>query len=124
MPRVLVVADEPWIRNEVLAALSAPGYELIHEDDPRLAAARAEEEEPDAAVVDLQVGSMGGMAITRSLKALAADNDEAVPVVLLLDRSADAFLAKRAGAGAWVRKPFTAFELRGAIESVTSVESA
>lgn len=122
MPRILVVADEPWIRNEVLAALSAPRYELIHEHDPRLAATRAEEEEPDAAVVDLQVGSMGGMAITRSLKALAADNGEVVPVVLLLDRSADAFLARRAGAGAWVRKPFTAFELRGAIESVTSAE--
>lgn len=120
MPRVLVVADEPWIRNEVLAALSAPGYELIHEEDPRLAVARAEEEQPDAAVVDLQVGSMGGMAITRSLRAAAPVDGGAVPVVLMLDRSADAFLAKRSGAGAWVRKPFTAFELRGAIESLTT----
>jgi AmiR/NasT family two-component response regulator len=38
-----------------------------------------------------------------------------VPVVLLLDRNADAFIAKRAGAAAWVRKPFTAFELRSAV---------
>jgi len=124
MPRVLVVADAQWTISSVRSALSAPGYELSEETDPRLVSGRVSSESPDVAVVDLQVGSMGGMAIIRELK------DDAsiaglphVPVVLLLDRRADAFLAKRAGAEAWVQKPFTAFELRKAVESTITVEA-
>ena len=63
------------------------------------------------AVVDLQVASMGGMAITRSIR----DLDDPVPVVLLLDREADTFLAGRSGATAWVVKPFTSSALRTAV---------
>ena len=67
---------------------------------------------------------MGGMAIIRALKEDAAiEQTAALPVVLLLDRSADAFLAKRAGADAWVQKPFTPFELRNAVESTITVEA-
>ena len=54
---------------------------------------------------------MGGMAITRSIREL----DEPTPVVMLLDREADAFLAGRSGASGWVVKPFSAFALRTAI---------
>lgn len=123
MPRVLVVTDAQWTRTNVHAALSAPGYELLDEDDPRQVTEHISEWEPDAAVVDLQVGSMGGMAITRALKdAASVHGAPEVPVVLLLDRRADSFLAKRAGARAWVQKPFTAFELRDAVESTLKIE--
>jgi DNA-binding response OmpR family regulator len=42
-----------------------------------------------------------------------------VPVIMLLDRPVDSFLAGRAGAEAWVTKPFDADELRHAVKSVT-----
>ncbi len=123
MPRVLVVADASWVRTDVHTALSAPGYELIDEPDPARAAHAATENEADVAVVDLQVGSMGGMAITRSLLAAAElDGGRAVPAVILLDRRADAFLARRAGADAWLQKPFTSHELRTSID--VAIESA
>lgn len=114
MSRVLVVADDPWVVNEVNAALSIGSTELINHDDPATAAAAAIEHSVDAAVVDLQVASMGGMAITRSIR----DSAEPVPVVLLLDREADVFLAGRSGANAWVVKPFTAWDLRTAVAAV------
>ena len=80
MPHVLVVADTSWVRNDVHAALSAPGYELTDEADPTQAAATAAERGCDVAVVDLQVGSMGGMAIARSLRAAAeVDGNDDVP---------------------------------------------
>jgi DNA-binding response OmpR family regulator len=41
---------------------------------------------------------------------------KAPPVILLLDRDADAFLAGRSGAVAWVRKPFSAHDLRAAVD--------
>lgn len=119
--KVLLVADEPWIRNEATAALSDPETVVRMVDDPRLAAKVADDFEPDVAVVDMQIASMGGMAVARSLReAEFADDIPATSIVLLLDRSADEFLAKRAGADAWVVKPFTPQQLRAAISGATA----
>ena len=61
---------------------------------------------------------MGGMAVARELHQQAGLNDTtALPVVLLLDRAADSFLAKRAGVAGWVVKPFTSHDLRTAVEN-------
>lgn len=62
-------------------------------------------------VVDLQIGSMGGMAVIRAVREALA-GATVPPIIMLLDRAADAFLARRAGADAWVRKPLDGFELR------------
>jgi len=115
MSRVLVVADEPWVRNEVHAALSIGANELVDHPDPATAAHVTNEGSVDVAVVDLQVASMGGVAVTRSIRGTA----NPVPVILLLDREADVFLAGRSGASAWVTKPFTASALRAAVTDVT-----
>lgn len=116
MPNILLVADEPWVHNAVRSALVSPDVAIIPESDPARAAPRIAADAIDAAVVDMQVGSMGGMAVTRAIRASASLGDsEDIPVILLLDRRADAFLAKRAGAAAWVLKPFDAHELRSAI---------
>ncbi len=117
MTRVLVVADEAWARNDVHAALTSPTFELVDHEDPATAAGIAAERDVDAVVVDLQVSSMGGMAVARSVRENATvRGSEPIPVVLLLDRAADAFLAGRSGAAGWVVKPFTAQQLRGAVD--------
>lgn len=116
MPRVLVVADEPWITNEVHATLTGRDFELIDHADPATAADSAVAESADVVVVDLQVDAMGGMAITRAVREATGDRDSpGLPVVLLLDRSADGFLAKRAGAAAWLTKPFTSHQMQAAV---------
>ena len=48
MPRLLLVADTPWVRNEVLAALSEPGYDIDFVEDPRQVTERIAAELPDA----------------------------------------------------------------------------
>ena len=118
------MADTPWVTNDVHAALSLPGYVLEDHSDPRGLPEAVEEFEPDAVVIDLQVAAMGGMAMARSLKeASLAPEFPDVPVILLLDRSADAFLAKRAAAVAWVKKPFNAADLRSAVENAVGRET-
>ncbi len=114
---MLLVADAPWIRNDVAAGLSELGYSLAEETDPYRIEDSVVEHRPDVVVVDLQVGTMGGMALTRAIKnmAMMRDDLELIPVVVLLDRSADAFLARRAGADGWVEKPFYPQQLRAAI---------
>jgi DNA-binding response OmpR family regulator len=119
MARILVVTDAPWVRNEVHAALSTADNELIDHEDPATAAATASAGGVDVAVVDLQISAMGGMAVTRSIRDLD-DSEHSVAVVLLLDRAADAFLAGRSGADAWVVKPFSARQLRDAVTTAVS----
>ncbi len=121
MPKVLLVADSAWVRNDVHAALGTPDYEVADHADPATAVAAVARYEPDVVVVDLQVQSMGGMAITRAIRdAAAVGAGEDVPVVMLLDRRADAFLAGRAGAAAWLAKPFGATELRAALAAAAA----
>jgi DNA-binding response OmpR family regulator len=119
--KVLLVADAAWIQNEAVAALSDPGTVIRQVEDPRTASQVAGEFEPDVVIVDMQVGSMGGMAVARSLReAEFADDLPVTSIVLLLDRSADEFLARRAAANAWVVKPFTPQQLRATILSATT----
>ena len=114
---MLVVSDAPWVRNQVRAALSGSS-EIVEVTDPYQAETVAAAEGGDAAIVDMQVGSMGGMAIIRALKGVTPGVG---PIVLLLDRRADAFIAKRAGADAWLLKPFSAQELRSVLATVLPV---
>jgi CheY-like chemotaxis protein len=125
MPHVLVVADGAWVRNDVRAALGDDAYRLTEVDDPRAAVDTWADDRPDVVLTDLQIGSMGGMAVTRALRDAASGAGEAPPpMVLLLDRGADSFLAGRSGADAWLRKPFTSHELRTTIAEVMASASA
>ena len=115
MPKALLVCDTPWVVNEVLSSLSLDSWEVETTNDPNQAASKAAEGGVDAVIVDMQVQSMGGMAVIRDVRA-AFQSGPRPRTVLLLDRSADTFLAKRAGADAWVVKPFQDAELRAALQ--------
>lgn len=123
MPTALVVADGSWVINEVRSALSVGSWQVEVIDDPRQVTDRLEESRVDAVIIDLQVGSAGGMAIVRSIRQ-ATDMTNRPRMVLLLDRPADEFLARRAGADGSVLKPFDPPELRAALapQFVTSGE--
>jgi DNA-binding response OmpR family regulator len=103
------------VNNDVLSVLGVGDWEVDVLPDPGQARSTVVQISPDVVVTDLQVGSMGGMAVVRELRA-NLDDDARPRLVLLLDREADAFLARRAGADAWVVKPFEADELRRAIQ--------
>lgn len=119
MSKVLLVADAPWVRNQVAAALSDSGTEVREVTDPRTAVDEVIDFEPDVIIIDMQIGSMGGMAVARAVRDSAYETHLAdIPLVLLLDRAADAFIAKRASAHAWLTKPLTAQDLRATLEQV------
>ena len=94
MPTALVVADGSWVINEVRSALSVGSWQIEEINDPRTVTDRLEESRVDAVIIDMQVGSKGGMAVIRSIRQ-AADESGRPRLVLLLDRSADEFLARR-----------------------------
>jgi len=117
MPQALVVADGSWVVNEVRSALSVGSWDIEVLADPRAVVDRLEQSRVDAVIVDMQVGSKGGMAVVRSIRQ-ATDELSRPRTVLLLDRSADRFLARRAGADASVLKPINPSELRSALGMV------
>lgn len=120
MPTALVVSDGSWVTNEVRSALSLGSWQIEEINDPRAVTERIEESRVDAVIIDMQVGSAGGMAVVRAIRQ-ATDAASRPRMVLLLDRSADVFLARRAGADAFVLKPFDPPQLRAALalETVT-----
>jgi DNA-binding response OmpR family regulator len=114
MPSALLVADTTWVVNDVQAALSRDDWEITLVDDPTQVSAKVAQSGPDVVIIDLQVGSMGGMALVRDIRA-TVDPADMPRLVILLDREVDGFLAKRAGADAWVLKPFSDHDLRQAV---------
>ena len=73
------------------------------------------EEAPDLVVVDMQMGNMGGMAVCLELRLRESYLDvDHIPVLLLLDRRPDVFLARRSGAEGWLVKPLDPLRLRRA----------
>lgn len=121
MSSLLVVADAEWVVNDVSAAVTDPGTDIRPVGNADEAVEAMENRRYDAVIVDMQVGSSGGMAITRRLRdAMVAGDAERSPIVLLLDRHVDAFLARRAGADAHLLKPFTSQALRGVLDAITA----
>jgi DNA-binding response OmpR family regulator len=111
MASILLIADDDWVRNDVSASIVDPSISLTVLDDPSDIVTI--DRRFDLYAVDMQIASTGGMATVRLLKdAMFRGEIEPAPTVLLLDRSADVFLAKRAGADAYLIKPFTSQQLR------------
>lgn len=117
---VVVASDEAWVRAEVAAVLSTQADLEVHEvtSGSRVLWA-VHEYDPELVIVDLQIGNMGGMASCMELRLEeGAGRIARVPVLMLLDRRPDVFLARRAGADGWVVKPLDPVRLRKAIEAL------
>jgi DNA-binding response OmpR family regulator len=112
MARVLVAADGAWVRDQVRLALAGPGIEVIEVRRGQDVRAVVAGGGVDVAILDLQIANMGGIAVAIDLHLEAtAGRVPPVKIVLLLDRQADQFLARRADADACLVKPLDAATL-------------
>ena len=118
---VLLAADADWVINEVVAALGDAQTSFSVVRSGYDVAEAVKQHTPDLAVLDLQIGNMGGMAVTMALRL-----DESVgalphvPVLMLLDRRADVNLARRSQAEGWLIKPLDPLRLRRAAKAVAA----
>lgn len=116
---VLIATDAQWVLDEVTAALGSASTSFEVATDGREVAGRVAARTPDIAILDLQIGTMGGMAVTMDLR---LDHSSGalpdVPVLMILDRSADVHLARRSGANGWIIKPLDALRLRRAVRTI------
>ena len=120
---ILLATDAQWVLDEVHAALGTPETSFVVCSDGRDVSKAIKQRTPDLAVLDLQCGSMGAMAVTMDLRLDYSDGRApSVPVLMLLDRVADVHLAKRSGAQGWLIKPLDSLRLRRAANAVAAGE--
>ena len=96
VPTVLLATDADWIVDEVDAALADEETTVYRVRAGRGRARRALQLTPDLVVLDLQIGNMGGMATCMALRRSRTWTAWPVPILMLLDRLADVFLAQSA----------------------------
>jgi two-component system nitrate/nitrite response regulator NarL len=119
VPTVLIASDADWIHDEVEAALADEETDVLRVREGREVEIAVREHEPVLAVLDLQIGNMGGIAACLNLRHEEGEGRlPHVPVLMLLDRGADVFLARRSDAEGWLIKPLDAFRLRRAASAL------
>jgi DNA-binding response OmpR family regulator len=125
MTEVLIATDADAVFAEVEAALVDETTSMVRVRSGQAVAPAVAASTPDLVVLDMQIGNMGGIAACLHLHHEAgAERLPEVPVLMLLDREADVFLARRSGADGWVVKPLDAFSLRKSATAILADQAS
>ncbi|MBM6402275.1 response regulator transcription factor [Phycicoccus sonneratiae] len=116
MPTVLVVDDDPVLREVVVTYLERAGIDAVEAGDGLEAVARARATSPDLVLLDLTLPGLDGLEAFRRMRAHRGD----LPVVMLTARGeeSDRVLGLELGADDYVGKPFSARELVLRVQAV------
>jgi two-component system response regulator AtoC len=112
--RVLVIDDDPGVRDYMEALVSRQGYQVFAVADGEQALASLEESKPDLVTLDVVLPGMDGLATLAALKQRIPE----VPVVMLSGhgQARNIVEAMRLGASDFLRKPFEVEELELAFQ--------
>jgi DNA-binding response OmpR family regulator len=112
---VLVVDDEPMLRNLLCRLLRMEGYEVLEAEDGQTALDLIARQKPDLVLLDVMLPARDGLDVLGDLRRTSN-----IPVILVsaLAEEADRVLGLKMGADDYVTKPFSAAELSARIESV------
>ena len=107
-PTILLVEDEPEIRQFLRTSLSSEGYRIVESASGRRGSIDAATHKPDLAIVDLGLPDMDGVAVIRRIRTWSP-----MPIIVLSARAQERskLEAFEAGADDYVTKPFGTGEL-------------
>ena len=108
MSRVLIVDDDPTVREVVVAYLRAERYDVVEAADGETALSMVGHHRPDLVVLDVMLPGVDGLEVCRRLHARGG-----LPVIMLtaLGAQADRVLGLELGADDYLVKPFSPREL-------------
>jgi two-component system, OmpR family, response regulator MprA len=113
---ILVVDDEPDVRDALRTALELEGFNVVTARDGLQAVVRIAEEEFDAVVLDVAMPNMDGLEVCRHVRG----RGNRVPIVMLTARDAVDHRVEglEAGADDYIPKPFALRELTARLRAV------
>jgi two-component system KDP operon response regulator KdpE len=108
MHQVLIVEDDPGIRDVLRVLLAAANYRVVEAESAARGEIEARSHKPDVLIVDLGLPDRDGLDVIRAVRAWSA-----VPIIVLSARTSEdqKIAALDAGADDYVTKPFGAAEL-------------
>ena len=116
---VLIATDSAAIFDELAAVVDGPGTQVRWVRSGHDVRRSVDESPVDLVILDNQIGAMGGIAVALDLRLeIDASRLEPCKVVLVLDRRADVFLARRSGVDGWLLKPLDPIRVRRAVRAV------
>lgn len=119
MNTILVVSDLDVLRNQIRSILESSENQIIELQSGRLVRQVAENTDIDLAIIDSQIGSMGGFAVVLDLHLEEYDNRILqIPALILLDRRADAWMARQTSAEGFLLKPINPIKLKQAVKAL------
>jgi two-component system phosphate regulon response regulator PhoB len=108
--RILLVDDDPALRTLLRTTFELADVEVAEAENAEAARRRIRATRPDVIVLDVSMPGVTGLELCKELKESAYTKD--IPVVLLTGSTGGtSATAKRAGADAFLRKPFSPLEL-------------
>jgi two-component system response regulator MtrA len=112
---ILVVDDEPTLRETLAEALAADGFRVVTAADGREALLRFREHRPDLIVLDLMLPELSGVEVCRIVR-----QESGVPILMLTAKSSeiDKVIGLELGADDYVTKPFSLRELSARIRAL------
>ena len=120
---IVVAADAKWVRDLVKSACTAKDQRVIEVTRGQDMRAVVGDEKPELVVLDMQIGNMGGLAVAIDLRLEgSAGRIPDTSILLLLDREADRFLAKRVDGDAELVKPVDPGTLRRTVAELLARE--
>lgn len=117
MQRVLIIEDEPHMREHIAELLELEGYSVLQAPNGRSGVEIASSQLPDIILCDVTMPDMDGFTAITHIRSTAALN--AVPFIFLTARgdARDVRTGMNLGADDYLPKPFTTQDLLSAIES-------
>ena len=113
--RILLVDDDPALRTLLKTTFEVADVAVVEAEDAAAARRKISSARPDVIVLDINMPGTTGLELCAELKAAPATRD--IPIVLLTGSEGGTHAAaKKAGADAFVRKPFSPLELLAVTE--------
>jgi DNA-binding response OmpR family regulator len=113
--RILVVEDEPMLRETLAESLETEGFEVVQAGDGRRAIEAFRARTPDVVLLDLMLPEIPGLEVARAIRA-----ESRVPIIILTARDSeiDKVVGLELGADDYVTKPFSMRELSARLRAV------
>lgn len=112
--RILVVDDDPLILSALRGVLEDEGFAVVTAADGREAVERASNRRPALVVLDITLPVLDGFAVATALRAA---HGPGLPILAMTADGAAEEKAARAGAYAYLRKPFELDDVVRAVKS-------